>query len=87
MASGDLYLLRDVLGHQAITMTQRYAHLSPQFKRSAVNLLDKIFTSSPNAGSIPPKVTSEGISVTPASQEALAPEMTMPATANDAVLP
>jgi integrase len=68
MAGGDLYLLRDVLGHKAITMTQRYAHLSPQFKRSAVNLLDKIFTSSPRTGSIRPEATLVGIPVTPASQ-------------------
>jgi integrase len=43
MAGGDLYLLKEILGHKSILMTQRYSHLSPQFTRSAVNLLDKIF--------------------------------------------
>lgn len=47
MAGGDLYLLKEILGHRSIVMTQRYSHLSPQFTRSAVNLLDKIYGSSP----------------------------------------
>jgi integrase len=29
MAGGDLFRLQKVLGHKSITMTQRYAHLSP----------------------------------------------------------
>jgi integrase len=87
MASGDLYLLRDVLGHQAITMTQRYAHLSPQFKRSAVNLLDKIFTSSPTPLSAPSETIPGTIPVTPASQATLSAQMPVAQSATDAVLP
>ena len=34
MAGGELYSLRDILGHKSIAMTQRYAHLSPAYKRA-----------------------------------------------------
>jgi integrase len=68
MAGGDLYLLKEILGHRSIVMTQRYSHLSPQFTRSAVNLLDKIYGNCPG----PPKTGSEAVPtpppVTPASQ-------------------
>jgi integrase len=43
MAAGDLYVLKDILGHKSIVMTQRYAHLSPEFKRAAVNRMDNIW--------------------------------------------
>jgi integrase len=43
MAGGDLYVLKDILGHKSIVMTQRYAHLSPEFKRAAVNRMDNIW--------------------------------------------
>ncbi len=68
MAGGDLYLLKEILGHKSIVMTQRYAHLSPQFTRSAVNLLDKIFVKSPqHLGTVPEAVPAQP-PVTPASQ-------------------
>ena len=44
MAGGDLYILKNLLGHKTIVMTQRYAHLSPEFKRTAVNRMDNIWT-------------------------------------------
>ncbi len=68
MAGGDLYLLKDVLGHKSITMTQRYAHLSPQFKKSAVNLLDKIFMTAPKCHNPVSEVIPGQLPVTPASQ-------------------
>jgi integrase len=43
MAGGDLYVLKTILGHKSIVMTQRYAHLSPEFKRAAVNRMDSIW--------------------------------------------
>jgi hypothetical protein len=43
MNGGDLYALKDILGHKSITMTQRYAHLSPEFKRSAMNRMNDIW--------------------------------------------
>ena len=43
MAGGDLYGLKDILGHKSIAISQRYAHLSPEFKRAAVNRMDNIW--------------------------------------------
>jgi Phage integrase family len=43
MAGGDLYVLKSILGHKSIVMTQRYAHLSPESKRAAVNRMDNIW--------------------------------------------
>jgi integrase len=41
-AGAKLDEVRDLLGHSSVTMTERYAHLSPDNVRSAVKLLDKI---------------------------------------------
>lgn len=41
MAGADLATLKELLGHKDLTMTLRYAHLAPDHKKSAVNLLDK----------------------------------------------
>src|SRR5205823_6263765 len=43
MSGGGLYPLQRLLGHKSIAMTQRYAHLSPEFKRAAVNRMDIIW--------------------------------------------
>jgi hypothetical protein len=43
MSGGDLYVLKDILGHKSIVMTQRYAHLSPEYKRSMVDRMEKIW--------------------------------------------
>jgi len=37
MGGGDLYAVKEILGHQNIATTMRYAHLSPGFLQEAVN--------------------------------------------------
>jgi integrase len=43
MSGGDLYVLKDILGHKSISMTQRYAHLSPTFKRTMVDRMERMW--------------------------------------------
>lgn len=43
MAGGELYALKDILGHKTIAMTQRYAHLSPTYRRSMVVRMEQIW--------------------------------------------
>jgi integrase/recombinase XerD len=35
----SLYVVRDLLGHSSIAVTERYAHLSPDHGRAAVQRL------------------------------------------------
>ncbi|HXC40358.1 MAG TPA: site-specific integrase [Burkholderiales bacterium] len=39
MAGVSLYVVRDLLGHSSITVTERYAHLAPEQVREAVQLI------------------------------------------------
>ncbi|WP_277399371.1 site-specific integrase [Burkholderia sp. Ac-20384] len=39
MSGVSLYVVRDLLGHSSIAVTERYAHLSPDQGRSAVQSL------------------------------------------------
>jgi hypothetical protein len=43
MSGGDLYVLKEILGHKSILMTQRYAHLSPAYKRTIVDRMEKMW--------------------------------------------
>lgn len=40
---GELYALKDILGHKTIAMTQRHAHLSPAYKRAMVDRMEQIW--------------------------------------------
>lgn len=48
MAGGDLYVLRSILGHKSVAMTQRYAHLSPAYKRAMVDRMEQIWAKPAN---------------------------------------
>ena len=39
MAGVDLYTVKELMGHSTIQMTERYAHLAPEHKASAVERL------------------------------------------------
>src|SRR5437899_3339096 len=69
MAGGDLYILKEILGHKSLTMTQRYAHLSPTYKIKAIDRINTLW-----AGATPQASTSEVLpensSVTAASHPA-----------------
>ena len=43
MGGGDLYTLKEILGHKSIAMTQRYAHLSPAYKQAMVRQIERIW--------------------------------------------
>ena len=42
MAGADLYVVKELLGHSTIVVTERYAHLAPEHKQAAVALLDNV---------------------------------------------
>jgi len=44
MKGVDLMTLRELMGHKSMNMIQRYAHLSADHKRQAVEQLDSLFT-------------------------------------------
>jgi hypothetical protein len=43
MQGVDPYAVGQLLGHRTPRMTQRYAHLSPQYMAGAVGKLDSVF--------------------------------------------
>lgn len=43
MSGADLFAIGGVLGHKTPRMTQRYAHLSPDYQRATVGRLEGIF--------------------------------------------
>lgn len=43
MQGVDLYVVKELLGHSTIRMTEKYSHLAPDHKARAVNVLDGLF--------------------------------------------
>jgi len=57
MQGVDLYAVGQLLGHRTPRMTQRYAHLSPQYMAGAVGKLDSVFAAAmPKNGSDEPRI-------------------------------
>lgn len=54
MQGVDLYAVGQMLGHRSPAMTQRYAHLSPQYMAAAAGKLDAVF------GEVMPKTITAG---------------------------
>ena len=41
--AGRVYVLKSILGHKSIAMTQRYAHLSPGYRKAMVERMEQIW--------------------------------------------
>ena len=85
MSGGDLYILKELLGHKSIAMTERYSHLSPTYKIKAINRMNTLW-----AGATPQASTSEVLPenspVTPASHAAYKGTLAPAQSRNDAGL-
>ncbi len=85
MSGGDLYILKEILGHKSITMTQRYAHLSPTYKIKAIDRMNTLWAgATPQASAS--EVLPENSSVTPASHAAYKGTLALAQSRNDAGL-
>jgi integrase len=41
MRNAPIKAVQELMGHSTVTMTERYAHLSPDVRKDAVRLLDR----------------------------------------------
>jgi integrase len=44
MAGVDLMTVKELMGHKTLAMTLRYAHLAPNHKSRAINILDQVMS-------------------------------------------
>jgi site-specific recombinase XerD len=49
----DLYVVQKILGHSVITVTEKYAHLSDESLRAAVEKMERATARKPTADVIP----------------------------------
>ena len=47
MNGADLYSVSELLGHKNVQITKRYAHLSPNYKKQSVAILDRVMSQNP----------------------------------------
>ena len=58
MAGVDLMTVKELMGHKDLTMTLRYAHLAPDHKARAINILDRVMSLNSPQPEMPEKVVS-----------------------------
>ena len=63
MRGASLKEVQEILGHKTMTMTLRYAHLSQEHKKKAVNLLNGLTALPPTESSMSQNVTKLNSSV------------------------
>ncbi len=69
MAGGDLYILKEILGHKSPAMAARYAHVSPTYLIKSIDRMNTLWAGvKPQAST--PGILPEDSSVTAASQAA-----------------
>ena len=61
MEGAELNDVRELLGHKNMSMTLRYAHLSPKHKRGVINILDRVMSLNPPQEEISKKVVNLNI--------------------------
>lgn len=64
MAGVDLNTVRDLMGHKSTEMTLRYAHLSPNHKQRAVNVLGRRIDTNWSQEALSPKLEKELLNIT-----------------------
>jgi integrase len=52
----DIMTVKELMRHKTLDMTLRYAHLAPNHKIRAVNILDKVMSQNPPQSEVLPKV-------------------------------
>jgi integrase len=85
MAGGDLYILKEILGHKSPAMAARYAHLSPTYLIKSIDRMNTLWAGvKPQAST--PGILPEDSSVTAASQTAYEDTPVLAQPRNDAGL-
>lgn len=59
MAGEDLNTVRELLGHDDLTMTLRHAHLAPNMKKKVVDTLDRVLSQGVDMSQNPPQGNAE----------------------------